>query len=233
MGFLPLHFAFNPDIKTADLAVSARKIEASVLRDTTTSPENISSLKVIASKCASFAMMADTVNMKDKGVAFGVRKSIQALNKNLDGAIKSGVIHGETAKMVKSELKDNAKAYEFAPFWVVLMISLCLGVGTMVGWKRIVVTIGEKIGKSHLTYAQGASAELCAAATIGVSSYFGLPVSTTHVLSSGIAGTMVAQGGVSNLRKKTITQIAWAWVLTLPATMIMGSLLFYIFRAIF
>ena len=233
MGFLPLHFAFNPDIRTADLAASARKIEASVLRDTTTSPENSSSLKAIGSKCASFALMADTVNMKEKGAAFGVRKSIQALNKNLDGAIKSGVLHGETAKMVKSELKDTAKAYEFAPFWVVLMISLCLGVGTMVGWKRIVVTIGEKIGKSHLTYAQGASAELCAAATIGVSSYFGLPVSTTHVLSSGIAGTMVAQGGVSNLRKKTITQIAWAWVLTLPATMIMGSVLFYIFRAIF
>jgi len=103
----------------------------------------------------------------------------------------------------------------------------------MVGWKRIVVTIGEKIGKSHLTYAQGASAEICAAATIGVSSSFGLPVSTTHVLSSGIAGTMVASGGVSNLRKKTITAIAWAWALTLPATILLGAVLFYIFRFVF
>lgn len=233
MGFLPLHFAFNPNIKTADLASSARKIEATILRDTVIAPENISSLQALASKCAGFAALADTVNIKDKASAMVMRKSLQGLNKNLDGAIKGGVIHGETAKIVKAELKNNATAYEFSPYWVVVLISLCLGIGTMVGWKRIVVTIGEKIGKSHLTYAQGASAELCAAATIGVSSYFGLPVSTTHVLSSGIAGTMVAQGGVSNLRKKTITQIAWAWILTLPATMIMGSLLFYIFRAIF
>jgi PiT family inorganic phosphate transporter len=114
--------------------------------------------------------------------------------------------------------------------WAVLLISICLGIGTMVGWKRIVVTIGEKIGKTHLTYAQGASAELCAAATIGVSSYYGLPVSTTHVLSSGIAGTMVAEGGVKNLRRKTITSIAIAWLLTLPITFIGAALLFYLFR---
>ncbi len=144
--------------------------------------------------------------------------------------MKGGVITGETAKVVKSELKNLTKAYEFSPTWVVAMIALCLGIGTMIGWKRIVVTIGEKIGKSHLTYAQGASAELCAAAVIGVSSASGLPVSTTHVLSSGIAGTMVAQGGISNLQKKTIKSIALAWVLTLPVTMILSGLLFLLFR---
>ncbi|MFM7155241.1 MAG: inorganic phosphate transporter, partial [Bacteroidota bacterium] len=95
-----------------------------------------------------------------------------------------------------------------------------------------VVTIGEKIGKTHLTYAQGASAELCAAATIGVSSYYGLPVSTTHVLSSGIAGTMVADGGVKNLRRKTITNIALAWLLTLPVCFAGAAILFYLFRMI-
>ena len=110
------------------------------------------------------------------------------------------------------------------------MIALCLGIGTMIGWKRIVITIGEKIGKKHLTYAQGASAELCAAAVIGVSSASGLPVSTTHVLSSGIAGTMVAQGGIGNLQKDTIKNIALAWVLTLPVTFVLASLLFYFLR---
>lgn len=233
MGFLPMHFAFNPQINPKDVAASVRTVEESLLRDTVASPENTSSLKALASKCASFSATADTVSMNNKTAVFGLRKSLQSLNKSLDGAVKSGLIAGETAKVVKAEAKGSAKAYEFAPFWVILLISICLGAGTMVGWKRIVVTIGEKIGKSHLTYAQGASAELCAAATIGVSSYFGLPVSTTHVLSSGIAGTMVAQGGVSNLRKKTITQIAWAWVLTLPATMILGGVLFYLFRIIF
>ncbi|MBK7937919.1 MAG: inorganic phosphate transporter [Lewinellaceae bacterium] len=140
------------------------------------------------------------------------------------------MISGQTAKVVKSEVKNLAKSYEFSPLWVVALIAFCLGFGTMIGWKRIVVTIGEKIGKSHLTYAQGASAELCAAATIGVSSAFALPVSTTHVLSSGIAGTMVAQGGVTNLRKKTITNIALAWLLTLPVTMVLSALLFFLFR---
>jgi phosphate/sulfate permease len=110
------------------------------------------------------------------------------------------------------------------------MISLSLGLGTMVGWKRIVVTIGEKIGKQHLTYAQGASAELVAASTIGVSSYLGLPVSTTHVLSSGIAGSMVASKGVKNLQGGTIRNIVIAWVLTLPVTMVLSGSLYVLFR---
>ncbi len=119
---------------------------------------------------------------------------------------------------------------DYAPNWVILMISLSLGLGTMVGWKRIVVTIGEKIGKQHLTYAQGASAELVAASTIGVSSYLGLPVSTTHVLSSGIAGSMVASKGVKNLQAGTIRNIAIAWVLTLPVTMFLSGSLYAFFR---
>ena len=100
----------------------------------------------------------------------------------------------------------------------------------MIGWKRIVVTVGEKIGKQHLTYAQGASAELVAAATIGVSSGLGLPVSTTHVLSSGIAGTMVASKGIKNLQAKTIRNILAAWVLTLPVTIMISFSLYMFFR---
>jgi PiT family inorganic phosphate transporter len=112
------------------------------------------------------------------------------------------------------------------------MIACSLGLGTMIGWKRIVKTIGEKIGKEHLTYAQGASAELVAASTIGVSSFLGLPVSTTHVLSSGIAGSMVATKGVKNLQAETIRNILLAWLLTLPVVMILSGTLFLLFRSI-
>jgi PiT family inorganic phosphate transporter len=108
-----------------------------------------------------------------------------------------------------------------------------LGIGTTIGWKRIVMTIGEKIGKSHLTYAQGAGAELVAASTIGLSTFLGLPVSTTHVLSSGIAGSMAARGGLANLQRKTITGIAIAWLLTLPVCIVVSGGLFLLFRALF
>ena len=110
------------------------------------------------------------------------------------------------------------------------MIALALGFGTMVGWKRIVVTIGEKIGKTHLTYAQGASAELVAALVISINTYYALPVSTTHILSSGVAGTMVASGGTKNLRPKTVKNIALAWILTLPVTFIAAAALYMLFR---
>jgi inorganic phosphate transporter, PiT family len=114
---------------------------------------------------------------------------------------------------------------------VKIVVAIALGLGTMVGWKRIVVTVGEKIGKEHLTYGQGAAAELVAMATIGAADGFGLPVSTTHVLSSGIAGTMAANG--SGIQLSTLRNIALAWVLTLPCAMILSAVLFFIFRNIF
>jgi PiT family inorganic phosphate transporter len=113
------------------------------------------------------------------------------------------------------------------------MISIALGLGTMIGWKRIVVTVGEKIGKEPLNYAQGASANLVAASTISLSSAFGLPVSTTQILSSGIAGSMVATSGKKNVRKKTLKNILITWLLTIPVTMVLSGLLFLLFRSIF
>ena len=124
---------------------------------------------------------------------------------------------------------DNAT--KFIPGWVKIVVAIALGLGTMVGWKRIVVTVGEKIGKTHLTYAQGACAEITAAATIAAADGYGLPVSTTHVLSSGIAGTMAANG--SGLQMATIRNIVMAWVLTLPAAMILSGTLYYIFSHLF
>jgi PiT family inorganic phosphate transporter len=126
-----------------------------------------------------------------------------------------------TLKKTKSDLEKITK---YIPIWVKIMVACALGFGTMVGWKRIVVTVGEKIGKSHLTYAQGASAELMAAATIGLADGLGLPVSTTHVLSSGIAGTMAANR--SGLQKDTLISIVMAWVLTLPVCVFLGATLF-------
>ncbi|GGP23389.1 inorganic phosphate transporter [Silvimonas iriomotensis] len=118
-------------------------------------------------------------------------------------------------------------ATKFIPNWVKVAVAIALGLGTLVGWKRIVVTVGEKIGKTHLTYAQGASAELVAMATIGAADAYGLPVSTTHVLSSGIAGTMAANK--SGLQMSTVRNLVMAWVLTLPAAMLLSGTLYWVF----
>jgi len=122
------------------------------------------------------------------------------------------------------------KATKFIPDWVKVAVALALGLGTMVGWRRIVITVGEKIGKDHLTYAQGASAGLVAMATIFAADKFGLPVSTTHILSSGVAGTMTANG--SGLRFSTVRNIAAGWLFTLPAAAMLSGILYWIFRAI-
>ena len=122
-------------------------------------------------------------------------------------------------------------ATKFIPTWVKVAVAIALGLGTMIGWKRIVITVGEKIGKTHLTYGQGAAAELVAAGTIAAADMYGLPVSTTHVLSSGVAGTMAANG--SGLQMSTLGNIALAWVLTLPAAMMLSGGLYILFLNIF
>jgi PiT family inorganic phosphate transporter len=127
--------------------------------------------------------------------------------------------------------KEIDTATKFIPLWVKVAVAIALGLGTMVGWKRIVVTIGEKIGKTHLTYAQGASAEVVAMCTIAAADMFGLPVSTTHVLSSGVAGTMAANR--SGLQMQTLRNLLMAWVLTLPAAILLSGSLYWIFTHIF
>ena len=143
------------------------------------------------------------------------------LNKLLKGNMIPDATAAASIKKCKAHLDTLIK---YIPTWVKVAVALALGCGTMIGWKRIVVTVGEKIGKSHLTYAQGASAELMAASTIGLADYMGLPVSTTHVLSSGIAGTMAANR--SGLQKDTLISIVLAWVLTLPVCIFLGATLF-------
>jgi PiT family inorganic phosphate transporter len=134
----------------------------------------------------------------------------------------------DEAAALKSYSGDLQAGTRFIPTWVKVCVAIALGLGTMVGWKRIVVTVGEKIGKTHLTYAQGAAAELVAAGTIMAADRFGLPVSTTHILSSGVAGTMAANG--SGLQWSTVRNIALAWVTTLPAAMLLSGGLYFILR---
>ncbi len=121
------------------------------------------------------------------------------------------------------QLGDSTR---FIPWWVKVAVALALGLGTMVGWKRIVVTVGERIGKTHMTYGMGAAAEMMAASTILLADRFGLPVSTTHILSSGVAGASVANG--AGLQRRTILSMLAAWVLTLPAAMTLSAGLYWL-----
>ena len=163
---------------------------------------------------------------------FDLRARILRVDSKLGDIEKksAGSLSSDQWASLKKDRSALRNAIDYAPSWVLIVVALSLGIGTMIGWKRIVVTVGEKIGKTHLTYSQGASAEVVAMTTIGLSSWFGLPVSTTHVLSSGIAGTMLAHK--SGLQKSTVRNIALAWVLTLPAAMVLGGLLFLFFRAV-
>ena len=152
-------------------------------------------------------------------------EAIRLMQKNNNPAFTPG----ENAALANYKSKVD-KATRFIPDWVKVAVALALGLGTMVGWKRVVVTVGEKIGKDHLTYAQGAAAGLVAMGTIFAADNFGLPVSTTHILSSGVAGTMTANG--SGLRMSTVRNILAGWFLTLPAAALLSGLLFWLFRSI-
>ncbi|MFN5885464.1 MAG: inorganic phosphate transporter [Bacteroidota bacterium] len=184
--------------------------------------------------------MQQQLNVADNFLAFreeeqfALRKTAILIGKSSKKLLESDYLNlsAMDKKKLKGDVASLKSLTDYAPYWIILLISLSLGLGTMIGWKRIVKTIGEKIGKQHLTYAQGASSELVAAGTIGLSTWLGLPVSTTQVLSSGIAGSMVASRGIKNLQKNTIKSIFIAWVLTLPVTVIMAGGLFLLLRAI-
>jgi inorganic phosphate transporter, PiT family len=174
----------------------------------------------------SIAKIPSTAVGNTRNDMYLVSEAIRFLMKDKENDLDAAEVG--TLNNYKKSLDDATK---FIPLWVKVAVAFALGLGTMVGWKRIVVTVGEKIGKSHLTYAQGASAEIVAMATIAAADHYGLPVSTTHVLSSGIAGTMAANG--SGLQAETVRNIALAWVLTLPAAMMLSASLFVLFVNIF
>ena len=243
IGITPAYFALDNSKDPALMQGNIAKIETIIDRvdPAVLSPQNRNELAETKQEIASLKNQLSRP-MVDKtfpeGERLNARRSVLLINRNVKDLLdsKTADISLADAEVLRTQIGDSdglRRFTDYAPDWVILMISLSLGLGTMVGWKRIVVTIGEKIGKQHLTYAQGASAELVAASTIGVSSSLGLPVSTTHVLSSGIAGTMVANKGVKNLQGDTVRNIAIAWILTLPVTMILSGTLFMFFRWIF
>ena len=135
-------------------------------------------------------------------------------------------VSADDKRLLKKLKVDMLNTIEYAPIWIIMAVALALGLGTMVGWRRVATTIGEKIGKKGMTYAQGMSAQMTAAVSIGLASYTGMPVSTTHVLSSSVAGTMLVDGG--GLQRKTVTSILMAWVFTLPASILLSGGLYWI-----
>jgi inorganic phosphate transporter, PiT family len=155
-----------------------------------------------------------------------LRGDILKVNSTLKKLEKDSSLTKDQQKSLKDARESLSGIVEYVAWWVILLVALALGVGTTIGWKRVVVTVGEKIGKTHMTYAQGACAELAAMCMIAYATSSGMPVSTTHVVSSGVAGTMAANK--SGLQAKTLRNILMAWVLTLPVTILLSSILFYL-----
>jgi PiT family inorganic phosphate transporter len=244
IGILPAYFALDTSKNPDKLFSNSAKIGLLINKIDTTKLSKLDLINYKAIRKKTDTLLKYTSSIKTfksvpENKRFELRKDIIVTGKSLDKLLASPTAKNAImlSKDDLSKLKDFVKANktytEYAPWWVILMISLSLGVGTMIGWKRIVITIGEKIGKTHLTYAQGATAEIIAAGTISLSTSFGLPVSTTHVLSSGVAGTMVADGGANSLQMKTVRNIAVAWIITLPVTFVVSGSLFLLFRWIF
>jgi PiT family inorganic phosphate transporter len=252
IAFLPGYFAINTTLdmqmvksSLATVQTISAKIDTIPLSEK--ERDGLAQLKKSSAELAVITAQNLNPSTLSTDQKFAIRKAALTINKFSKKLIESeSVALSENDKSAWKKATAGTKApfftfgassstgmagvTDFAPNWVMWMVALSLGLGTMIGWKRIVVTIGEKIGKDHLTYAQGASAELIASLTIGLATAYKWPVSTTHVLSSGIAGTMVAQRGIKNLQGGTVKNIVLAWVLTLPVTITLSALLFLFFR---
>ena len=220
IGFLPAYYAM--DLRHPKLAVevhdAAVAMKEKLQQNRIDDQKLIDQLDEIQESLDGKSSLSDVPSQE----RWQVRQSIYRLGKELDKA----KLPSELTKELAAHRKTLKHSIEYVPFWVVLGVALALGIGTTIGYKRIVVTIAEKIGKTHLTYAQGAAAETVAAVTIGLADIFHAPVSTTQVLSSGIAGTMWANK--SGVQLTTIRKILIAWVLTLPMAILLGGLLFFL-----
>ena len=252
IAFLPGYFAVNTNLNIPEVKASLAQVQQIVAKIDTVplSEKEVESYhKVLESSADLKVILTDGATPANLTTEqkFDIRKAALTINKNAKKLIESESVALSASDLNALKLATAGKkapffsfgassssgmagVTDFAPAWVMWIVALSLGLGTMVGWKRIVVTIGEKIGKNHLTYAQGASAELIASLTIGLATAYKWPVSTTHVLSSGIAGTMVANRGIKNLQGGTVKSIVMAWILTLPVTVILSATLFVFFR---
>ncbi|HVJ52436.1 MAG TPA: inorganic phosphate transporter [Aliidongia sp.] len=210
-----------------------RKDVTDGIRTRTVTPESLPALRLLIADISRQVSEYGALGNVPAEKTTNVRNDMYLASEMLSRISKSGEPQFTPAE--QADLKtykgsiDNAT--KFIPTWVKVAVAIALGLGTMVGWKRIVVTVGEKIGKTHLTYGQGAAAEIVAMATIGAADVWGWPVSTTHVLSSGVAGTMAANK--SGLQWSTLRSMLMAWVMTLPAAIFLAASLFWIFRHTF
>ncbi|AMJ67616.1 inorganic phosphate transporter [Hymenobacter sp. PAMC 26628] len=239
IGIVPTFYALDQSKNPLDLRESLTKVEFVMGRvnQAELSPADQKLLTEVNAQTANldrvFAGKTD-VSQLPQTARFEIRRAILlSANraKSLLGSDKVSLSAQDRATF-DGAIKEMKTFTDYAPWWVLLVVSLSLACGTMIGWQRIVTTIGERIGKEHLNYAQGASSELVAAAMIGASTAFGLASSTTHVLSSAIAGSMVANRGIKNLNPQMVRNIALAWVLTVPVTMVLSGALFLLFRAV-
>lgn len=211
----------------------AREQLSAYVRTKTLSADTVTALGTLAAAVGHEVKAHGSLAKVPQDQVSNVRNDMYLLSESLRFVEKDpGAGFDEDARATLGVFKKEIdQATKFIPLWVKVAVAIALGLGTMVGWKRIVVTVGEKIGKTHLSYAQGASAEVVAMLTIGAADVYGLPVSTTHVLSSGVAGTMAASR--SGLQLATLRNLALAWVLTLPAAMLLSGSLYWLFTHVF
>jgi PiT family inorganic phosphate transporter len=254
IGTVPTAYALNRTMHEADVAQfvtisaqaqsvlshygsetppqDARAAAMQVVRDRKVSREGVAGLSALAASVATQVGEYHSMANVPAGSMVNIRNDMYVISEGLrfmgkDPALNLTSADKSVLAAYKGELDHSTK---FIPTWVKVAVAIALGLGTMIGWKRIVVTVGERIGKTHLTYAQGASAEIVAMATIGAAEMYGLPVSTTHVLSSGVAGTMVANH--SGLQWATVRNLLMAWVLTLPVSIALAGGLFWLLRTL-
>jgi inorganic phosphate transporter, PiT family len=203
------------------------------VRSKALTPDTVAAVRGLTRETAAAVAAHGTLAGVPPEMVNNVRNDMYLMSEALNGLAKSEKVGlDEPARTAVAHYKAAIDpGIKFIPDWVKVAVAIALGLGTMVGWKRIVVTVGEKIGKDHLTYGQGASAELVAMGTIMAADIYGLPVSTTHVLSSGVAGTMAANR--SGLRLGTVRNMAMAWLLTLPASIALSASIFWILRQAF
>ena len=239
IGIVPTFFALDQSKNPLDLRESLGKVEYIISRVNRAelSPADHKMLAEVQAQTADLnRIFAGKTRIEDlpQPTRFQIRRDVLLLANRSKKLLGSEQVSLSTQdRGIYDAAIANMRTFtDYAPWWVLLMVSLSLACGTMIGWQRIVKTIGERIGKEHLSYAQGASSELVAAAMIGLSTQYGLPSSTTHVLTSSIAGSMVASRGVKNINPSMVRSIALAWVLTLPVTMVLAGGLFLLFRAI-
>jgi len=203
-----------------------------MVRDRSVSPQSMPALGALAGSISMRVERYQSLAKVPPDSMVNIRNDMYLVSEGLRFLSKSKTVSvsADDKKVLGSYKKQLDNATKFIPTWVKVAVAIALGLGTMIGWKRIVVTVGERIGKTHMTYAQGASAEIVAMATIGAAELYGLPVSTTHVLSSGVAGTMVANR--SGLQWATVRNLLMAWVLTLPVSITLAGSLYWLLRTL-